>query len=198
VRIDAPLHVKSVHGEKSTAPAGSGSRASRIAQREKRREREAAASGIARNHNFSRRRARFPQRAIRGERIVERGRKAMLRREPVIQREQTRPRARGQPDRDRAMRTRRAKVIAAAVQIKNRDARGCSRRRDPLALERRVLRVEPPAFRRLRQPRTTRCIRASARDIDMRTGRFRQHGTPHDPARQRALPTHRAGFNSTA
>ncbi|ABA48847.1 DNA-binding response regulator, LuxR family [Burkholderia pseudomallei 1710b] len=176
-------------------------RIARVAQRDERREREAAARRIAAEHDRLRRRAGGHELPVRGERIVERGRKRMLGREPIVERERAHAGELRQREHERAVRLRRTEVIAAAVEIQQHPAALRAPRRDvrafePLAAQRRgrraVALAQPPAGGRtarhahpqLREP-------PRARRIDHRAQRLRTKLPAQQPARHLALPTHR-------
>ncbi|EIN01455.1 LuxR family transcriptional regulator [Paraburkholderia hospita] len=170
-------------------------RLTRIAQRDERREREAAARRIACDHDRVGLRAVFEQATVRGQYIVERGGKRVFGREPVIERERARAAARCESKGRRAMRLRRAEIIPAAMQIEDRRRVPAVDARQPFAAQRPVVLaialIQRPARRHTRRVRALRRHPARAFGADRRMPRLRMKLTAQEPACQGALPTHR-------
>src|SRR5207245_2423602 len=102
-----------------------------IAQREQRRHRQSPACGVAGHDDAPRRDALREQPLVGGDRVPERGRKRMLRSEPVV--EQQRARSGGARDGggQMPMRARRADHVAATVQVEDHGVGPDPGRRQP-------------------------------------------------------------------
>ncbi len=109
-----------------------GHRVPGVTQGQQQRQAQAAARGVAADHDLSGRDAARQQPAIGLRRVVHRRRERMLRRQAVVRGEHVQPAA-GEPGRDRPVSLRRAREVAAAVQIEQRARRVAGIRAQPLA-----------------------------------------------------------------
>jgi hypothetical protein len=148
-----------------------------VAQRDERRERETATGGVTGDHDRLPFRPIFEQTAICGQCVVERGGERVFRRKAVIERENPRPAACRKTERRRAMRPRRAEVVAATVQIENRRRVSAIGAFQPFATQRPVTLaiafMQHPARRHARRVRALCGHLARAFGADRRMPRLR-------------------------
>ncbi len=137
----------------------------------------------------------------------------MFRREAVIERKRAGLGARRQWEYQRPVRSRRAEVVTAAVQIEDGGRWRLCRRRErlrrldgfdrfdrfePFAAQRHiawtVAFVQRPAARHPRRPDALRRLRTGTLDADCRSERLRTELPAQNPARECILPAHRDGL----
>ena len=141
-----------------------GPRRAAIAQGERGRQRQPAAGRIAGQHD---RATIGAQHAKRRNGVVEPGRKSVLRREPVVEREHRQPGHPRQPRGQRPVRGRRADAVRSAVQIQHdtRRRRWCAQRSQPFAVHAADLsRLDRHALRHQRAAR--QAAQPAALEID--------------------------------
>ena len=106
-----------------------------LLEREQRGEGEPTAGGVAGERDPLRLEPLFQQPAVRGSRVVDRGRERMLGREAIVEREHARLCGPREALAHVAVGVNRAEDVAAAVEIEDRAVRSCAGCADPLAFD---------------------------------------------------------------